>query len=60
MRFVFRGPARAGTRLGMRVAAHGDGVVDLALEVSSAEAAYDYAVAHGARGLEAPHLLEDE
>ena len=27
------------------------GSLDLALEVSSAEAAYDYAVAHGARGL---------
>jgi 4-hydroxyphenylpyruvate dioxygenase len=60
VRFVFRGPARPGTRLGMRVAAHGDGVADLALEVSSAEEAYGYAVAHGARGLEAPHLLEDE
>ncbi|HJY95996.1 MAG TPA: 4-hydroxyphenylpyruvate dioxygenase [Streptosporangiaceae bacterium] len=59
-RFVFRGPARARTRLGQRVAAHGDGVADLALEVSSAEEAYDYAVAHGARGLEAPHLLEDD
>ena len=59
-RFVFRGPARPGTRLGQRVARHGDGVVDLALEVSSAEEAYDYAVGHGARGLEAPHLLEDE
>ena len=52
-RFVFRGPARAGTRLGLRVAGHGDGVADLALEVSSAEEAYYYAVAHGARGLEA-------
>ena len=50
-RFVFRGPVRAGTALGERVAAHGDGVVDLALEVSSAEDAYHYAVAHGARGL---------
>ena len=59
-RFVFCGPARPGTPLGERVAAHGDGVADLALEVSSAEAAYDYAVAHGARGVEAPHLLEDE
>jgi 4-hydroxyphenylpyruvate dioxygenase len=59
-RFVFRGPARPGTALGRRVAAHGDGVMDLALEVSSAEDAYDYAVAHGARGVEAPHLLEDE
>ena len=59
-RFVFRGPARPGTALGERMAAHGDGVVDLALEVSSAEDAYHYAVAHGARGVEAPHLLEDE
>ena len=59
-RFVFRGPARPGTPLGARVAAHGDGVVDLSLEVSSAEDAYDYAVAHGARGVQAPHLLEDE
>jgi 4-hydroxyphenylpyruvate dioxygenase len=59
-RFVFRGPARPGTALGERVAAHGDGVADLALEVSSAEDAYHHAVAHGARGLEAPHLLEDE
>ncbi len=59
-RFVFRGPVRAGTALGERVAAHGDGVADLALQVSSAEAAYEYAVAHGARGLEEPHLLEDD
>src|SRR5271169_968622 len=57
-RFVFRSPARPGTRLGMRVAAHGDGVADLALEVGSAEEAYGYAVSHGARGLEAPHLVE--
>src|SRR5260370_23001229 len=59
-RFVFRGPARPGTPLGERVAAPGDGVADLALAVSSAEHAYDHAVAHGARGVEAPHLLEDE
>jgi 4-hydroxyphenylpyruvate dioxygenase len=59
-RFVFRGPVRADTALGGRVAAHGDGVIDLALQVSSAEDAYHYAVAHGARGLEAPHIVEDE
>src|ERR1700731_1567446 len=53
-RFVFRGPVRAGTALGKRVTAHGDGVIDLALQVSSAEDAYHYAVAHGANGLEAP------
>jgi 4-hydroxyphenylpyruvate dioxygenase len=59
-RFVFRGPARAGTGLGRHVAVHGDGVTDLALEVGSAEEAYDYAVYRGAVGLEEPHLVEDE
>jgi 4-hydroxyphenylpyruvate dioxygenase len=59
-RFVFRGPARPGTPLGERVAAHGDGVADLSLEVSSAEEAYDYALAHGARSVQEPRLLEDE
>jgi 4-hydroxyphenylpyruvate dioxygenase len=57
---VFRGPVKAGTPLGATIAAHGDGVCDLALEVGSAEDAYAYAVAHGARGLEEPHLVEDE
>jgi 4-hydroxyphenylpyruvate dioxygenase len=59
-RFVFRGPVRARTPLGARVAAHGDGVVDLALEVSSAEDAYRYAVAHGACGLAEPRIVEDD
>ncbi len=59
-RFVFRGPVRPGTALGARVAEHGDGVIDLALEVGSAEDAYRYAVAHGARGIEEPHIEEDE
>ena len=59
-RFVFRGPVRARTSLGARVAAHGDGVVDLALEVSSAEDAYRYAVAHGACGLAEPRIIEDD
>src|SRR5215472_7561127 len=35
-RFVLRGPVRAGTELGAHVAAHGDGVVDLAIGVQSA------------------------
>ena len=30
------------------MAAHGDGVIDLAIGVPSAEAAYEYATAHGA------------
>src|ERR1700733_16193189 len=53
-RFVFRGPVRAGTDLGKHVARHGDGVIDLAITVPSAEAAYDHATSHGARGLSRP------
>src|SRR6516165_5320081 len=59
-RFVFRGPVRAGTALGAHVAAHGDGVVDLAIGVPSASAAYEYAVARGARGLREPEVVADE
>src|SRR5213082_4286350 len=59
-RFVLRGPVRAGTALGAHLAAHGDGVTDLAIEVPSAEAAYAYATAHGARGLSAPETVEDD
>ncbi len=58
-RFVFRGPVQAGTALGEHVAAHGDGVVDLAIGVPSAEAAYAYATAHGATGLAEPAVFED-
>ena len=59
-RFVVRGPVRAGTELGEHVARHGDGVVDLALQVPDVEAAYGYALAHGATGLEPPQVHEDE
>jgi len=41
------------------VAAHGDGVIDLAIGVPSAEAAYEHAVARGARGLDRPRIVED-
>src|SRR5215469_16130438 len=58
-RFVFRGPVRAGTRLGAHVAEHGDGVVDLAIGVPSAAAAYDYAIAHGATSVHEPEVVED-
>ncbi|GAA2421703.1 4-hydroxyphenylpyruvate dioxygenase [Actinomadura vinacea] len=59
-RFVLRGPVRAGTDLGRHIAAHGDGVLDLAITVPDAEAAYRHALANGARGIEEPHVLEDE
>jgi 4-hydroxyphenylpyruvate dioxygenase len=59
-RFVLRGPVRAGTPLGAHVAAHGDGVTDLAMGVTSTEEAFGYATARGARGLAAPETFEDE
>jgi 4-hydroxyphenylpyruvate dioxygenase len=59
-RFVFRGPVRAGTEIGRHIAAHGDGVVDLALAVPDVEHAYRHALAKGATGLEEPRVLEDE
>jgi 4-hydroxyphenylpyruvate dioxygenase len=58
-RFVLRGPVRAGTELGAHVAEHGDGVIDLAIGVPSAEAAYEYAIAHGARSVHFPTVVED-
>jgi 4-hydroxyphenylpyruvate dioxygenase len=58
-RFVLRGPVRAGTALGRHVAAHGDGVIDLAIGVPSAEAAYAHAITNGATGLEEPEVFED-
>jgi 4-hydroxyphenylpyruvate dioxygenase len=59
-RFVFRGAVRAGTALADHVARHGDGVVDLAIAVPSAEAAYRHAVSRGATGIEKPLVAEDE
>ncbi|GLW07341.1 4-hydroxyphenylpyruvate dioxygenase [Microtetraspora sp. NBRC 13810] len=59
-RFELRGPVRAGTGLARHVAAHGDGVIDLAIEVPDVAAAYGFALAGGARGLAEPYKLEDE
>ena len=58
-RFVLRGPVHASAPLAAHVARHGDGVVDLALEVPDVPAAYAYAVAHGATGLEEPREVSD-
>src|SRR5262249_49010516 len=59
-RFVLRGPVRSGTDLARHVAAHGDGVVDLAIGVPSAHCAFEYAVAHGATPVREPHAEKDE
>ena len=63
-RFVFTSVVKPtsdrGRFLAAHVAEHGDGVVDLAIEVPDARAAYAYAVEHGAEGLEEPHEERDE
>ncbi len=58
--FELRGSIRPGTELARHVAEHGDGVIDLAIEVPDVEAAYAYAVAQGAEGLVEPYTAEDE
>jgi 4-hydroxyphenylpyruvate dioxygenase len=58
-RFVLRGPVTTGTDLARHVAAHGDGVIDLAIGVPSVQDAFSYAVARGARVIEEPHVDED-
>ncbi|WP_328298898.1 4-hydroxyphenylpyruvate dioxygenase [Streptomyces sp. NBC_00435] len=63
-RFVLTSVIKASTDRGRflaeHVADHGDGVVDLAIEVPDVAAAYAYAVEHGARGLDEPYELKDE
>ncbi|WP_433889638.1 4-hydroxyphenylpyruvate dioxygenase [Streptomyces sp. CA-111067] len=63
-RFVFTSVIKPVTEHGKflaeHVAAHGDGVYDLAIEVPDARAAYDYAVGHGATGITEPYELKDE
>ncbi|MFF4410693.1 4-hydroxyphenylpyruvate dioxygenase [Streptomyces sp. NPDC001404] len=63
-RFVFttviKPASERGRFLAAHVAEHGDGVVDLAIEVPDARAAYAYAVEHGATGLQEPQEIRDE
>ncbi|HVF20643.1 MAG TPA: 4-hydroxyphenylpyruvate dioxygenase [Mycobacteriales bacterium] len=58
-RFVLATDLRAGGPLGPHVAAHGDGVVDIALRVPDAARAYEVAVSRGATGLTEPDIVED-
>ncbi|GAA0667885.1 hypothetical protein GCM10010193_19570 [Kitasatospora atroaurantiaca] len=48
-----------GRRLAAHVATHGDGILDLAIEVTDAYAAYDYAVDRGATPVTEPYELSD-
>ncbi|HEV7757104.1 MAG TPA: 4-hydroxyphenylpyruvate dioxygenase [Mycobacteriales bacterium] len=59
-RFVLSGAVRPGTELSRHVAAHGDGVVDLSLDVPDVPVAVRYARAHGATVLTEPHELTDD
>ncbi|MGW8380016.1 4-hydroxyphenylpyruvate dioxygenase [Streptomyces sp. ODS28] len=49
-----------GRFLSSHVAEHGDGVIDLSVEVPDVRAAYAYALEHGAQGLEEPYERKDE
>jgi 4-hydroxyphenylpyruvate dioxygenase len=60
VRFVLNGGVQPGSGLVRHVAKHGDGVVDLALEVPDVYHAYDYALQRGATGVEEPTVYEDE
>lgn len=59
-RFVFRGSVRAGTSGAGHHARHGDGVVDIALEVPDVDAAFRHAVAAGADAAKGPHDTTDQ
>lgn len=59
-RFVLRGAVHADADADRHHARHGDGVTEIALEVPDVDAAYAYAVAHGATGLQAPTDEKDE
>jgi 4-hydroxyphenylpyruvate dioxygenase len=59
-RFVLAGGVHANAPAARHHARHGDGVVDIALEVPDVDAAYRHAIDHGATGIEPPHDERDE
>ncbi len=59
-RFVITGEVHAGTEVGESWARHGDGIVDLALEVPDVDGNYAHALAQGAVGLAEPYDVSDE
>lgn len=60
VRFRITGQTRAGTRVGEWVAAHGDGVCDLAIEVPDVDRAVSHARAAGADIIVEPHDSGDD
>jgi 4-hydroxyphenylpyruvate dioxygenase len=59
-RFVFAGGVHAGAEATQHYARHGDGIVDIALEVPDVDKAYRYAISQGATGIEEPQDVTDE
>jgi 4-hydroxyphenylpyruvate dioxygenase len=60
IRLVLTGTLTGDNEIAAHHKRHGDGVHCIALSVPDAGAAYEHAVAHGARGLETPYELSDE
>jgi 4-hydroxyphenylpyruvate dioxygenase len=58
--FVLDSPLSVDHPENRRLAMHGDGVLDIALEVADVPAAYTTATSRGAVGIKPPTLLEDE
>jgi 4-hydroxyphenylpyruvate dioxygenase len=58
--FVLTSPIRPDHPENRRLAQHGDGVKDIALEVPDVRDAYRFTTLHGATGVAEPTLLEDE
>src|ERR1700742_4925093 len=50
-RFVLAGPVHADAEAAAHHAKHGDGIIDIALEVPDVDKAFAYALSQGARGL---------
>src|SRR3569833_3211256 len=59
-RFLITGAVHAGAPGASHVAAHNDGIYDIAIEVPDVDAAFQHAVSSGARGVTEPHDLKDE
>jgi len=60
IRLVLTGTLTGEDEIGEHHKRHGDGVRSIALSVPDAAAAYEHAVAHGARGVQTPHTVADE
>ncbi|MGA2011956.1 MAG: 4-hydroxyphenylpyruvate dioxygenase [Solirubrobacteraceae bacterium] len=59
IRLVLTGTLTGGDEIAEHHKRHGDGVRSIALSVPDATAAYEHAVAHGARGIQTPYVLSD-